>query len=198
LSQSDFSRPFLAFQNRSDKINKKVVEKMVIDQTQLYDDIWDWIDQTLHFSPDGLDQSHDFPFGPPFRIPFAYQVYGIENMSASQLSTMDSLVKQALCNAAAGGQRLFALDWQHSGFLCDPSTIGEQYSFWVEDSRFPEGGYHAFFPSFYPDGDYYFFIDEYLQFGYLSHPWRKEVWIFGEALLNEFEQIYSQLGWYKL
>ncbi len=171
---------------------------MVIDRLPLYNEIWDWIDETLHFRPNGLDQSHDFPYGPPFRIPFAHQVYGIDNMSDSQLDMMDTLVKQALCNAAAEGQRLFALDWQHSGFLIDPKSIDEQYSFWVEDSRFPEKGYYAYLPGFYPNGDYYFFIDEHLQFGYLSHPWREEVWIFGEALLKEFEQIDQQLGWYKL
>ena len=171
---------------------------MVIDHLRIYDEIWDWIYKTLHFRPNGRDMGHDYPFGPPFRISFAYQVYGIENMSDAQLDIMDTLVKQALCNAAAEGQRLLALDWQHSGFLIDPKSIGEQYSFWAEDPRFSEGGYHAYFPGFYPDGDYYFFIDEHLQFGYLSHPWREEVWIFGDVLLNEFEQIYQRLGWYKL
>lgn len=123
---------------------------MVINHLKLYDEIWDWVYQTLHFRPNGLDIGHDNPYGPPFRIPFEHEVFGIENMSDTQLDVMDSLVKQALCNASTKGQRLFALDWQHSGFLCDPRSIGEQYSFWVEDPRFPESGYHAFFQAFIP------------------------------------------------
>ena len=47
---------------------------------------------------------------------------------------------------------------------------------------------------FYPDGDYYFHIEKYGRFGYLSHPWREEVWIFGEKLLREFDEIYEQIG----
>lgn len=171
---------------------------MVLDHLQIYDEIWDWIYKTLHFRPSGLDNSHDFPYGPPFTIPFFHAVYGIEHMTETQLDTMDELVQQAFLHVTREGQRLFALNWQHSCFLYDPRNIDEQKSEWVEDGRYPQGGYHAFFPPVYPDGDYYFFIDEDLQFGYLGHPWREEVWIFGEGLVQEFEKIYPQLGWYKL
>ena len=47
------------------------------------------------------------------------------------------------------------------------------------------------------DSDYYFFIEKYGAFGYLSHPWREEVWIYGEALLKEFSKIEKQLGFIK-
>lgn len=172
---------------------------MLIDHTQLYDEIWDWIYETLHFMPNCWDNGHDFPYGPPFEIPFAHQVYGIDNVSEAQLDEMNALAKQALLNAASEGQRIYALEWKSSGFLCDPESIGEFDMIWVEDPRYPpNGGYRAYFPEFYPDGDYYFFIDEHKQFGYLGHPWRKEVWIFGETLLKEFEQIYHKMGWYKL
>lgn len=171
---------------------------MVINGTQAYDKIWDWVYETLHFHPSGLDQGHDFPYGPPFRIPFPYAVYGIERMEESQQDRMEELVRQALLNVTGNGQRLYGLDWQHSGFLFDPRSPDAYQSQWVADERYPGGGYHAFFPLFYPDGDYCFFIAESLEFGCLSHPWRKEVWIFGEALVAEFERLYPELGWYKL
>lgn len=170
---------------------------MVIDNLDEYDKIWDWIYKNLNFSP-SVYKEHDFADGYPFQIPFVHTIYGIDRMNNLQLDIMDDVVEQALLNATKEGKRLYALDWQHSGFLYNPRIEDEKKSAWVDDINLPNGGYNAFFPCFYPDGDYYFFIDEHLEFGYLSHPWRKEVWIFGEALVKEFEKIYLKLGWYKV
>ena len=171
---------------------------MVINNLPIKDKIWNWVYHTLHFSPNGLDKGHNFPYGPPFRIPFPHTVYGIDRMEEAHLDIMEDLIHQAFLNVTANGQRLFALDWQHSSFLVNPRASDAYKGEWVEDRRYNEGGYFANFPGFYPDGDYYFFIDEHLQFGYLSHPWREEVWIFGQVLMDEFEKIYHKLGWYKL
>ena len=48
------------------------------------------------------------------------------------------------------------------------------------------------------EADYYFFIEENFEFGYLGHPWRQEIWIFGRDLIKEIEQVYLELGWKKL
>ena len=48
------------------------------------------------------------------------------------------------------------------------------------------------------EADYYFFIEEIFEFGYLGHPWRQEIWIFGRDLIKEIEQVYLELGWKKL
>ena len=37
-----------------------------------------------------------------------------------------------------------------------------------------------------------------LRFGYLGHPWRKEIWVFGEKLLPEIARIAPALGWKRL
>ncbi len=78
------------------------------------------------------------------------------------------------------------------------SKLSEQRSCVVKDERYTNGEYSAYFPSFYPDGDYYFFIEENFEFGYLGHPWRQEIWIFGRDLIKEIEQVYLELGWKKL
>ncbi len=52
----------------------------------------------------------------------------------------------------------------------------------------------AYFHAFYPNGDYYFFIEKYGAFGYLSHPWRDSLMVYGDALIREFEKIYQQIG----
>jgi len=116
-------------------------------------------------------------------------------MKPEHTDAMDDLILSAFLNCTQPGERLYALDWQHSSFLFDLRADGEMESIYVQDPRYIGGGYYAHFPPFYPDGDYYFFIDEKLRFGYLAHPWRREVWIFGNALVEEFERIYRQLGW---
>ena len=117
-------------------------------------------------------------------------------MSQDQIEQTAPAVKMALRNAAAEpGKRLYALDWQHSAFLYDPGKDEEQKSVRLEDEN---GEYWAEFPFYYPDGDYYFFLDEEFRFGYLGHPWRNEIWAFGEKLLPELERIAPALGWKKL
>jgi hypothetical protein len=105
-------------------------------------------------------------------------------------------ITAAFIQCTAPGERLYALDWQHAAFLFDPRNPQEQQSVRLDDHPFMPGhGLYAHFPDYYPDGDYYFFIDEQFRFGYLSHPWRKEVWIFGDTLIEAFLAIYKKLHW---
>ncbi|MGI6607992.1 MAG: DUF2716 domain-containing protein [Erysipelotrichaceae bacterium] len=36
------------------------------------------------------------------------------------------------------------------------------------------------------------------EFGYLGHPWREEIWIFGEKLIQAIDKVYAEFGWRKL
>lgn len=170
---------------------------MLIDHTPLYNEVWERVDRELGFRP-GVVRMHDFSGQLPFDLPGAYAVYGIEDMTVEQLDLLEELARGIFAEAAGVGERVYALDWHHSAFLYDPRNLEEQQSFFVEDQRYMGGGYFAYFPSFYPDGDYYFFINEQFCFGYLGHPWRREVWIFGEALLPRFEQVHQRIGWRRL
>ena len=42
------------------------------------------------------------------------------------------------------------------------------------------------------------YISEDFRFGYLTHPWREEAWVFGDELIEEFERFYKSIGWIKL
>ena len=67
----------------------------------------------------------------------------------------------------------------------------------VEDERYGGvlgGGYNAYFPEFYPDGDYYFFVQRDLKWGYLGHPWRREIWLFGAPLVERLSLGLEELG----
>lgn len=168
---------------------------MLIDYTEEYDAVWDKVNRMLRFNPSCGNRGHLMTGNLPFGIDLPYSVYAIEYMTNKQLDLMDELVRNCLIMCTNGSKEWYALDWQHSAFKFKPQDIEEQQSFWVEDERFIGGGYNAYFPPFYPDGDYYFFIDEDFENGYLGHPWRREVWIFGVRLQEEIKKIYQKLGW---
>lgn len=171
---------------------------MLLDDTKLYDEVWDKVYTLLHFRPNGLAKTHSFEKDVPFIIDDKYSVYGLEKMSDTHMDMMEDVIRDIFIDVTNEGECIYALDWQHSAFLYNPRNEEEQKSIWVEGSKYSGGGYNAYFPEFFPDGDYYFFIDENFRFGYLGHPWRREVWVFGELLLNAFEQKYHDLGWIKL
>lgn len=171
---------------------------MVLDDTKLYDMVWDRVFTQLHFNPDSCLRTHSFHTNIPFEIDDKFSVYGLEKMKDTHLDIMDYIIRNIFIDITKENERMYALDWEHSGFLYNPRNKEEQKSIWMKDDRYLGGGYNAYFPPFFPDADYYFFIDENFRFGYLGHPWRQEVWIFGELLLHKFEQIYPKLGWIKL
>lgn len=171
---------------------------MLINSSEDYKTVWEKVDAHLHFKPNALCRTHSFGADVPFRGKKMFVVYGIDQMEDHHIGMMDELIQNIFSEVVAPNERMYALNWQHSAFLYDPKNREEQTDVWVQDARCTGGGYTAYFPSFFPDGDYCFFIDEKFRFGYLGHPWRQEIWVFGEQLIERFEQIYSQLGWIKL
>lgn len=159
---------------------------MLLDKTEKYNAVWDRVYRELGFAP-GMRETR------PFDIKVPHAVYGIDKMTEAQADRMENTAKEVFARITDG--KMYALDWQHSALLYDPRDPEEQQDFWVDDERYIGGGYNVYFPSFYPDGDYYFFIAEDFSFGWLGHPWRREVWIFGEKLLPEIESVYKDLGW---
>ena len=172
--------------------------KLLLDDTKEYDLVWDKVYDKLKFKPSCTYRGHSMTSDLPFEIEGNFAVYGIEKMSDSQIDSLQNMIREVFVSVTDKGKRMYALDWQHSAFLFDPRNKEEQKSFWKVDNRYIGGGYHAYFPSFYPDGDYYFFIDEFFGYGYLGHPWRQEIWVFGDILIEKIDEIYQVLGWEKI
>lgn len=170
---------------------------MLIDNTPMYDEIWDKVDNILKFKPK-CQHTHSMLFSVPFQIEEKHCIYGIENMRDEQIDLMKDTMKAVIAEITAKDKRIYALDWQHSAFLYDPHGNEPQKVLQVIDSRFEQGWYNAYFPSFYPDGDYHFFIEQDFEFGWLGHPWRQEIWIFGEKLIEKTEELYKNFGWIKI
>ena len=171
---------------------------MLIDDAEEYDLVWDKVYDKLKFNPSCSYRGHSLTVDLPFEIEGNFAVYGIEKMSDSQIDSMQDMIREVFVSVTEKGKRMYALDWQHSAFLFDPRNKEEQKNFWKEDNRYFGGVYNAYFPSFYPDGDYYFFIDEAFEYGYLGHPWRQEIWVFGDTLIEKIDEIYQALGWEKI
>lgn len=153
--------------------------------------IYNFIKNELHFLP-SCKESFFLPFS--LNRPFA--VYDISKMTEVQIDLLHELAPDILANCLPKGHTLYAIDWFHNFILYDPRNPENMQSNVSEKPQYNSSGI-AYFHSFYPNGDYYFFIEKYGAFGYLSHPWREEVWIYGEALLKEFSKIEKQLGFIK-
>ena len=152
--------------------------------------IYSFINEKLRFMPHAGPEYYFLPFS--INRPFA--VYDISQMSDAHWELLYELAPQALQNCLKPGYMLYAIDWNHNTILYDPLDPQKVYSTSPAYRCQTKSGL-TYYLGFYPDGDYYFFLDRYGAFGYLSHPWREEVWIYGLQLVEEFEKIYQQLGW---
>ncbi|EOH75671.1 DUF2716 domain-containing protein [Enterococcus malodoratus] len=90
---------------------------------------------------------------------------------------------------------MYALDWQHTCYEYYPQvkTRKENPTF-ILDERYHGGGYNAYFPEFYPNGDYYLFFSKDLSWGYLTDPWRQHIFVYGEQLRKEIQKNAQYLG----
>lgn len=85
---------------------------------------------------------------------------------------------------------VYALDWQHDCFNFDPQEevpLGFEYS---DEQR----QCNVYFPSYYPNGDYHFFIDNEWKYGLMGHPWLLEIVVTGEELIQLFKDDSRTLG----
>ena len=79
---------------------------------------------------------------------------------------------------------IYALVWQSDGFFFDPrENIPPGYRRYDEDRNCFE-----YFPEYYPDGDYHFFVSRDMHSGLFGHPWRKELIAVGEKMIEEIEK----------
>ncbi len=104
------------------------------------------------------------------------------------------IIKSIFSECMGNDDFIYAIDWYHSWFKYNPK-INEPYDIYMmyetlEDTR-------AYFPCFYPNGDYYLFFSKNYDWGYLTHPWQNKVWVFGEKIVNLMEEKYKEIGFIK-
>ncbi|MDR6227312.1 DUF2716 domain-containing protein [Desmospora profundinema] len=82
--------------------------------------------------------------------------------------TKKSLIALQTCTIPE--EYLYSLDWEHNCYHFNPFL---QIS-WVN--------------RFFPEGDYYLFLEKNFKWGYLGHPWEQSVCIFGVELIEQFQK----------
>jgi hypothetical protein len=90
---------------------------------------------------------------------------------------------------------MYALDWYHTCYRYNPRIKQRKESpAFIADERYAHGGYNAYFPTFYPDGDFYFFTAKDFRWGYFTHPWKKRLWVIGDKLMRQIKYHSEELG----
>ena len=146
-------------------------------------ELWDRIYAQLEFRPSIREK------GPPFRLPEPWVVHALPYFPVDgQYEAFQAAAQEGLSASLGEDDWMYVLDWHHSGFRYDPRQPITGHSFRVE------GGRLVYFPDFYPDGDYYFFVQRELNWGWLGHPWRKEIWLYGEPLVSLVSPRLEALG----
>ena len=162
---------------RYDIINDKTTEEL-----------WKFIKEHLKFRPSYHNDNSDLPTF-DFRE-FKYLEYDISKMRFDS-RLYQSEFERIVANILDEDEFVYVLDWQHQSFVYDPrikklhpnvaiTNSGEVYEYTSEGDIFYES-----LPTFYPNGDYFFFVSSKYKWYYFSHPWKKRIWIIGEEFQNE-------------
>lgn len=152
----------------------------VILDSKLYNELWDRIYSEYSFTP-----SMQSNCGAWLKPPVPFRRY---RLNFPWEEPQEQLVNEALCTAVRG--EMYALDWKHDGFVFSPQEkIPFGYCYYDG-----ERDCNVYFPEYYPDGDYHFFVTCDWTFGLFGHPWRKELIVMGTELIREIEKHRKALG----
>jgi hypothetical protein len=130
---------------------------------QEYDLVWDRFDFWFDFSPS------TFRF-PGILEPNPSITYSFENFLEHDVDDFYEKALKVFQEVVPVGDRIYALDWQHT-------------CFWFYPHHFNKGWGVGL-----PDGDYAILISEDFSFGYFGHPWEQTICVFGEPLLEAFQK----------
>ena len=150
----------------------------VITDMDLYQSIWDKIYSDYSFCP-SMD-SHGKWLEPD-------GVFQKVELKTVWDERQEAIVNSILCEVIGG--EMYALDWHHDCFLFDPNERIPTGYMYYDSLR----NCNVYFPEYYPDGDYHFFVSKDWAFGLYGHPWQKELIVVGEELISAIEKKRSEL-----
>ncbi len=162
------------------------------------DQIWSEFYKHISFRP---SIALNIPF--VFTSPTTYSIYDIKNIMCTgdetKWNAYENQISEVMKELTPCGEYLFALDWQHSCFRFYPHILSngstcEKSVYEQPEADLQRQSYNAYYPTFIPNGDYMFFFPGNFEWGYLSHPWHQEVWIYGNGASKCFETCLLDLG----
>ena len=158
--------------------------------------IWKELYNSFKFSPN--TDTDIVPFH--FKIPV--DVYDISSsLIWNNNKEINDRIRFSFIECLKDDDYMYVLDWQHTCFRYNPRIVDDleypifvKYEPPIKSGHVEWEGYNVYFPTYYPDGDYYFFISKDLTWGYLTHPWRKEAYVFGACLRKSFSKFANEIG----
>ena len=151
--------------------------EIILDEDK-YNDIWDKIFQDFLFSPSVYAED------PWLSFVTQSKKYRLNDLFSEE---QEKIINSIFCRLHP--KNMYALDWHHDCFIYNPcEEIPLDYWFY-----YAERDCNVYFPSYYPNGDYHFFASFDWSIGLYGHPWKKEIIVVGEKLIQEFDKVQNAL-----
>jgi len=159
--------------------------------------IWDKVYSKFKF-PSSINKSIS-----PFIFKIPVDIYDIsDSLIWTDNEEINAKIRSAFIACLKDDEYMYALDWQHTCFRYNPRIIDNfEYPVFIKYdtpiiTEFVHWeGYNVYFPEFYPNGDYYFFIAKDFSWGYLTHPWLKRAYVYGDCLRKCFKKMADEIGY---
>lgn len=141
--------------------------------------LWNKLYNEYKFSP-GMNILDDW-----IRIPGNIKVYHKETPWDDMQESLINSFLEELVNG-----KMYALDWHHDCFEFSPDEhIPIDYNYYDSDRQC-----QVYFPTYYPNGDYYLFFNKDWTYGIFGNPWRHEIIVMGKELIKKFDENQVELG----
>ena len=148
---------------------------------ELEDSVWDKICNEFKFVPDCTTSSYSW-----IDLPSPCKTYMLD---VSAVGThWDRLMNSLFVHL--GSSEMYALNWQHDCFVFAPRDYWKIDKEYYDDDR----NCNVYFPNYYPDGEYHFFVDPQWKCGIFGHPWLMQIAVFGEELIERIDMHAQMLG----
>jgi hypothetical protein len=142
------------------------------------DEAWNRVALRLRFRPSVNSEEWPSIFEPrPYRT-FSVAHFWDSSDRTGLEADLESNAARMLKSCTAPAGRLYALDWQHRCCWLRPHLLVPGVPWTI--------------PA-YPDGDYYVFLSEDLDFGWFAHPWEQSICVFGNSLLGALDENVPEL-----
>ena len=153
---------------------------MEIISKELTNELWDMFYDDFKFDPGVQDDDKDW-----ISVPYENKTFKPNVIWTGQQEALINSFFEELIDG-----NIFALDWQHDCFVFSPNDYEKLVKEYYDEAR----DCNVYFPNYYPNGDYHFFVDPNWRFGFFGHPWLKQIAVFGEDLIEHINMNAKTLG----
>jgi len=123
----------------------------------------------------------------PKRYDFLKLTFDLQILSKND-DILDSLILDLFKNQTKRNESIYAFEWQSSCYLFNPHLDFKRDEF--QEWPIP----------IIPNGDYYIFTNQNSNWGWLGHPWKGEIVVYGDSFIEnikENKRVFEDIGFHK-